>query len=66
MINEVCKCTFNHYPIISIHLLHQQITTHSGRSNRHRISLNLPAAVNSARLLRHILAKRFAAVFLIR
>ena len=52
------KCTFNHNPIISIHLLHQQITIHSGHSNRHRISLDL--------LLGHILAKRFAAVFLIR
>jgi hypothetical protein len=39
---------------------------HSERSNRHRISLNLPATVNIARLHRHILVKRFSAVFLIR
>jgi hypothetical protein len=56
----------NHNPIIYIHLLHQQITIHSGCSNRHRISLDLPAAVNSAGLFRDILARQFAAVFLIR
>ena len=62
----MCKRTFNYNPIISIHLLHQQITIHSGCSDKRRISLDLLAAVNSAGLLGHILAKRFAAVFLIR
>jgi hypothetical protein len=62
----LCKRTFNYNPIISIHLLHQQITIHSGRSDGRRISLDVLAAVNSAGLLRHILAKRFVALFLIR
>jgi hypothetical protein len=62
----VYKYTFNHNPIISIHLLHKQIIIHSGRSNKRRISLDLLAAVNSARLLGYILARRFAAVFRIR
>lgn len=38
--------------------------SHSGRYNRPRISLDLPATVNSAGLFR--LAERFATVFLIR
>ena len=58
--------TSSHNPITSIHLLHQQITIHSGCSDRRRNSLDLLAAANSAGLLRYTLTRRFTTVLLIR
>jgi hypothetical protein len=61
----VCKYTFNHYPIIPIHLLYEKVTLYSRYFDGHRISFNWLVVVRSAEFLKRTLAKRFANVFLL-
>jgi hypothetical protein len=62
----VCKCTFNHFPIIPIHLPYEKVTLYSRYFDGPRISFNWLVVVRSAEFLKRTLAKRFADVFLLR
>jgi hypothetical protein len=62
----VYKYTFNHYPIIPIHLLYEKVTHYSRYFDRHRISFNWLIVVRSAEFLKRTLTKRFADAFLLR
>lgn len=66
MRNIVCEYTFNHYPIIPIHLLYKKATLYSRYFDGHRISFNWLVIVRSVKFLKHTLAKRFANMFLLR
>ena len=62
----MCKCTFNHDPIIPIRLLYEKVTLYSRYFDGHRISFNWLVVVRRAEFLKRTLAKRFADVFLLR